>query len=108
LIELAYYCLITGFEGEHHLRADGRQLLDNLIEELYQLILQNRANKPHRLFKIQPYSTTEATHHRPILIATLLTVCAILSIYFITEVAIESKAKTVLMNYPMLAKLEHR
>ena len=38
LLELAYYCLITGFEGEQHGKADGRQTLDNLIEELYQLI----------------------------------------------------------------------
>ena len=29
LLELAYYCLVSGFEGEHHLRADGRQARGN-------------------------------------------------------------------------------
>jgi type IV/VI secretion system ImpK/VasF family protein len=51
LLELAYYCLISGFEGELHLRADGRYTLDNLIQELYDLIIKNRVNKPIRLFK---------------------------------------------------------
>ncbi|OYV56569.1 MAG: hypothetical protein B7X00_00160 [Legionella sp. 21-45-4] len=51
LLELAYYCLISGYEGELHLRADGRQTLDNLIQELYELILLHRVHKPVRLFK---------------------------------------------------------
>ncbi len=46
LIELVYFCLIAGFEGEHHLKADGRQVLDNHIEDLYQIIQKYRYNKP--------------------------------------------------------------
>jgi len=58
LLELAYYCLISGFEGELHLRADGRYTLDNLIQELYDLIIKNRVNKPIRLFKETPEINT--------------------------------------------------
>ncbi len=49
LIELAYYCLILGFEGELHFKADGRQVLDNLIEELFLIIQKHRVHKPCRL-----------------------------------------------------------
>ena len=51
LIELAYYCLTTGFEGKYHNHDAGRMLLDNLIEELFQLIKTYRAHKTYRLFK---------------------------------------------------------
>lgn len=58
LIELAYFCLIAGFEGEYHLKADGRQCLDNTIEDLYQIIQKYRFNKPHRLFNENPLPKT--------------------------------------------------
>ncbi len=54
LLELAYYCLTCGFEGEYHSRADGRQALDNLMHELFQTVTEHRAHKPIRLFKDAP------------------------------------------------------
>ena len=51
LIELSYYCLLIGFEGKYHLKHNGRLVLDNLIETLFQTINKYRANKQHKLFK---------------------------------------------------------
>lgn len=99
LIELAYYCLIAGFEGEHHLRTDGRQTLDNLIEELYQLIQLNRANKPYRLFKERPNILPETTNHKPTIVAVLLAILTFSSVYFVSLELLESKAKTVLLKH---------
>lgn len=103
LLELAYYCLIAGFEGEQHLRPDGRQTLDNLIEELYQLIQQNRANKPHRLFKEQTNTLPEPANHKRIIVSTLIALSALISVYFASHTLLEHKAKTVLLAHTVLA-----
>ena len=59
LIELAYYCLLIGFEGKYHLDHNGRLVLDNLTETLYQIIHKHRANKQHKLFKNHVLKTTQ-------------------------------------------------
>ncbi len=107
LLELTYYCLIAGFEGEQHLQTNGRQTLDNLIEELHQLILQNRANKPHRLFKEQTNTTPEPTNHKPIITATLIALSIMVSSYFVSHVLLESSAKKVLLGHTVLAKMDN-
>ena len=107
LLELSYYCLIAGFEGEQHLRADGRQILDNLTEELFQLIQQNRANKPHRLFKERPTNTPEPTTHRPTIIAALLALSTVVTVYFASHMLLEHKARTVLLGNTVLASVDH-
>lgn len=45
IIEIAYFCLMAGFEGEYNDRVDGRQQIDNLCETLYQLIRQHRGHQ---------------------------------------------------------------
>ena len=107
LLELVYYCLIAGFEGEQHLRTDGRQTLDNLTEELYQLIQQNRANKPHRLFKEQTSTLPEPTNHKPVILATLIAFSTLVSIYFASHTLLESKAKTVLLGHTVLSNMDN-
>jgi type VI secretion system protein ImpK len=107
MLELAYYCLIAGFEGEQHLRTDGRQVLDNLIEELYQLIQQNRANKPHRLFKEKSIPIPESTNHKPIIIAAVIALSTVISLYFASHTLLEHKAKTVLLGNTLLANMDH-
>ncbi len=107
LLELAYYCLIAGFEGEQHLRTDGRQILDNLIEELFQLIQQNRADKPHRLFKEQATTLPELKNHKTLAVAALIALCTMVSIYFISHTLLEHQAKTVLMKNPLFAHMDH-
>jgi type VI secretion system protein ImpK len=106
LLELAYYCLIAGFEGELHLRADGRQTLENLIEELYQLIQQYRVNKPHRLFKDQPNALPEPINRKPIIAGVLIVVGLMTSIFFASHTLLEHKARNLLIGHPALVKME--
>lgn len=108
IIELAYFSLIAGFEGEHHLRTDGRQTLDNLIEELFQLIQQHRANKPIRLFK-EPTCVSEPPpiNIKPFITTSLLLLGLITSVFFISHTLLEHKAKTVLLGHTVLANLDH-
>jgi len=51
LVELSYFCLLIGFEGQYHQQTNGRIYLDNLIENLFQTIQKLRTNKKHKLFK---------------------------------------------------------
>ena len=99
ILELAYYCLITGFEGEQHMRADGRQNLDNLIEELYQLIQQHRVNKPHRLFKEKANISRERKNYKPMIIATLIALSILAFSYIGSHALIEHKANTLLLGH---------
>ncbi|MCX7118030.1 MAG: type IVB secretion system protein IcmH/DotU [Legionellales bacterium] len=107
LLELAYYCLIAGFEGEQHLRPDGKQILDNLTEELYQLIQRHRANKPDRLFKEEPPPAPHATNHQSSIVAILLALSTVIALYFTSHLLLEHKAKTVLLGNTMLAHLDY-
>lgn len=107
LLELAYYCLIAGFEGEQHLQANGRQFLDNLIEDLFQLIQQNRANKPHRLFKEKTTALPEPSNHKTLIMAALFGLSTLIMVYFTSHALLEHKAKTVLVKNTMLANLDH-
>lgn len=107
LLELAYYCLIAGFEGEQHLRPDGRQVLDNLIEEIYQLIQQNRVYKPHRLFKEKKNAIPDPINHKPMMTAALLAVGLLATLFLGSHTLLEYKAKTVLTGHAILASLDH-
>jgi type IV/VI secretion system ImpK/VasF family protein len=51
LIELAYFCLLIGFEGKYHFQSDGRLHLENLIDNLFHTIQKYRSNKKFKLFK---------------------------------------------------------
>jgi len=96
LIELAYYCLISGFEGEQHLHTVGRQTLDNLIEELHELIQKNRVSKPLRLFT-EPQQPTQqvSIDHKPWLKAAGIACAVLLGAYLISQTLLEHQAKTI-------------
>jgi type VI secretion system protein ImpK len=97
LIELAYYCLISGFEGEQHLNTVGRQTLDNLIEELHELIQKNRVSKPLRLFT-EPQNPTGqvSVDHKPWLKTTGLVCAVLLGSYMISQTLLEHQAKRIM------------
>ena len=99
ILELAYYCLITGFEGEQHFRADGRQKLDNLIEELYQVIQANRVNKPSRLFKEQVKPTRARANHKPLVTMSLVALSMLAFSYIGSHTLLEHKAQTLLLGH---------
>ena len=106
LLELAYYCLITGFEGEQHGRADGRQVLDNLIEELYQLIHQYRVNKTHRLFHEKKNVDSFPKNRKPLLAVSLIAVGVLALSYFTSFILLDKQAKTVQFGHIVTAKLD--
>lgn len=96
LIELAYYCLISGFEGEQHLNASGRQTLDNLIEELHELIQKHRACKPLRLFTEPQEAPPEVSiDHKPWLKTAGLVCAVLLGSYMMSHTLLEHRAKQI-------------
>lgn len=100
LLELAYYCLICGFEGEYHTRADGRHALDNLIHALYETITQHRVHKPIRLFKETPRSTlSEYEKIHPHFWKSVALGLSLLFLFFLgTQALISEKAKKIFME----------
>lgn len=106
LLELAYYCLITGFEGQHHAKSDGRMNLDNLIEELFQTIQQHRINQPKRLFK-DPIVQNKILKNRKIFWSICLGIIGIVCFGFLCSYWIlESKAKAVQYNHDIMTTLD--
>lgn len=106
LIELVYFCLIAGFEGKFHLKADGRQVLDNTIEDLYQIIQQHRFNKPHKLFNESPVPKTIKSSYKPTVISAVAAVGILVLAFFTSQILLENKAKNVLFGHTQLAMLE--
>ncbi|MCH9689083.1 MAG: type IVB secretion system protein IcmH/DotU [Gammaproteobacteria bacterium] len=97
LIELAYYCLILGFEGEHHMGVTGRQTLDNLIEALHELIQKHRVQKPVQLFSTPKPPESEMTiDHKPWIKTTVLGIAVLFGTYVLSQVVLEHKAQTIL------------
>ena len=97
LIELAYYCLISGFEGEHHVSTTGRQTLDNLIEALHEHIQTHRVQKPIRLFTPpKPTQTHTSIDHKPWLKTFSFTAVLLLSAYFLSQTLLENQANLIL------------
>lgn len=106
LIELAYYCLVTGFEGHQHSRPDGRQNLENLIEELHGLICQYRADKTHRLFKEATPPAKKPHNYKPLIGFFLGALLLLTSAVFISHTLIDNHAKSVLFGKSVLATLD--
>jgi type IV/VI secretion system ImpK/VasF family protein len=107
LLELVYYCLIVGFEGEQHLKPDGRQTLDNLIEELYHLIQEHRVHKPLRLFKQQNEPVIEPSKNWSVITNGLLAIGVVTVIYLSSHIILDNKAKNVLQGHTILAVVEN-
>ncbi|KTD75555.1 type IVB secretion system protein IcmH/DotU [Legionella waltersii] len=106
LIELIYFCLIAGFEGKYHLKPDGRQVLDNTIEDLYQIIQQHRFNKPHKFFQETPIPRTIKNSYKPALISAFAAIGILVLAFLASQMVLENKAKTVLFGHTQLAMLE--
>ncbi len=108
LLELAYYCLIAGFEGEQHGRADGRQILDNLLEEIYQLIQQHRVNKPPSLFSsIKNLDCDTKKGNKPLIYLFLITLGILTTSYLTSHTLLEHKAKKLQFSHTVIAKQDY-
>ncbi|OGV43044.1 MAG: type IV secretion protein DotU [Legionellales bacterium RIFCSPHIGHO2_12_FULL_42_9] len=106
LIELAYYCLIAGFEGKYHGQSDGRMSLDNLLEELFQLIQQYRVNKPERLFKKPMPVGSVQKNNKPLLSLCIISVSMLISGFLLSHILLENKAKNLQIGHQIIAKLD--
>jgi len=106
LIGLVYYCLIAGFEGECHQKVDGRQKLDNYIDELYQIIQQYRCHKPHRLFNETPLPKTIEKNYKVPIITTIIAISVVAFAFLTSQMILENRAKTVLLGHTQLAMME--
>ncbi|MFA6302784.1 MAG: type IVB secretion system protein IcmH/DotU [Legionella sp.] len=107
LIEFIYFCLIAGFEGIYHMQTDGRQTLENQIDDLYQIIQKYRCNKSHRLFIENPVPKTVKTSYKASAIAAAVAMGIIALVFFTSQILLENKAKSVLFGHSQLAMLEH-
>jgi type VI secretion system protein ImpK len=104
ILELSYYCLITGFEGKHHVLADGRQRLDNLIDEIFQLIQTHRVHKPLQLFRhaTEPLPPTSNTKNRMIFIWCMMG-GLLITLGCVSHFIIEHKAQYLLNKTAVIA-----
>ncbi len=106
LVELSYYCLISGFEGAYHLKPDGRVNLDNAIEELYQLIQSHRVHKPIRLFSVKNPISSQPKSRKTGMIFGFLAVGGLVLLYYFSQAVLEYKAQKLLNENTTLTSLE--
>lgn len=102
LIELAYFCLLIGFEGQHHQQTNGRVFLDNLIENLFLTIQKLRTNKIHKLFKSYVLKTNNSSPPKKTKKILFITSLSILSLGILGQLFISYQAKTIVSNSFML------
>lgn len=50
LIELGYFCMMTGFEGQYRNEPHGKQALENWLDNLYQVIIAHKPPTVEKLF----------------------------------------------------------
>ncbi|MGV3739812.1 MAG: type IVB secretion system protein IcmH/DotU [Gammaproteobacteria bacterium] len=106
LLELAYYCLIAGFEGEQHLKTDGRQILENLMEDLHKIIQRHRVYKPQLLFKASTPIVEETKNYKSLITAITLSVSVLLAIYMGSQRLLNHQASNVFQHYSAQIKTD--
>lgn len=98
LIELAYYCLMAGFEGQYNGRPDGRQKLEAEIDILFQIISQYKPASAVDLFdRIKQEKHYEKSYHQIVLIGSIILGIMFICIY-LSQMAIEHKANSLRFN----------
>ncbi len=109
ILELTYYCLIAGFEGEHHLKTDGRQILDNLIDDIHKTILQHRVHKPQLLFKESIHRSTAAPQRyiKSLMLTVTMSTALLISCYMGMHHLLNHQAQTLLHHYASQTHSDH-
>ncbi|MBA4696710.1 MAG: DotU family type IV/VI secretion system protein [Legionella sp.] len=96
LIELAYYCLITGFEGEQHDRPEGKQVLDDLIETLYQLIKRHRTitkTQPRPSLSAPVQTWQPSRKSRGLVLSAFFATTILIGSYALSHYSLQTQAK---------------
>ena len=106
LLELAYYCLIAGFEGEQHIKTNGRQILENLMEDLHKIIQRYRVYKPQLLFKSSTTTLEETKNYKSLITVIMLSVSVLVGIYMGSQRLLNHQANNVLQNYSAQIKTD--
>ena len=102
LIELAYFCLLIGFEGQYHQKTDGRLILDNLIENIFLTIQKLRTNRVHKLFKNYVLKSSQSKPQKLTKKILILTSLCVLSLSIFSQFFIGYQAKDILSHSFML------
>jgi type VI secretion system protein ImpK len=102
LIELAYFCLLIGFEGKYHQQTNGRVVLDNLIENLFLTIQKLRTNKIHKLFKSYVLKAPNTGSPKKPKKIILLTTLGLLALTLLSQLFVGYQAKTTLHHAVLL------
>lgn len=107
LLELAYYCLMAGFEGEQQGRVDGRQVLEAEIDSLFHMIEQYRQHPQILLFNDKP-KTEEAMPkpYRRLIIAGSLMILLLVFCYHLSQLFLEHRAKSLRFAQTFLTTLD--
>ncbi len=107
LIELAYHCLIIGFEGVHHHQVDGRIKLDNLIEQLFDIITEHRVSKKHLLLKASPPPTSASViSPKKYGLVSILLMGTILAALGLSHWLINQQVQTIEHHYALATQLD--
>lgn len=105
VIELGYYCLITGFEGEYNQRCDGKNYLDELIETLYTIIQNNRVNKPCKPSTEAELPGKPLQNRKPVYWAAIAALGLVLSGLWLSQYLLERKTNQILAQSMHLSRV---
>jgi type VI secretion system protein ImpK len=106
LLELAYYCLMAGFEGEQHGRADGRQVLEAEIDGIFRLITQYRQQTQLVLFERPKAMPTALQPYRRLAGAGMGMVCLFVFCIFLSQFFLEHQANRLRFTPTFITALD--
>jgi type VI secretion system protein ImpK len=99
LIELAYLCFNTGFEGKYHFHANGKQQLDDIIDRLFQILEQYKSCKKHQFFTNEEVIPRVYKSSKLWLIITSASTILVLTSFILSQFNINKKASSLINNH---------
>lgn len=105
IIELTYFCIITGFEGKYRQDPNGKQALENFQDKLYQIIQAHKPPLPEKLFvqttSARRFVTLKPFPWKKFLIALS---CILIGGYLIAAYQLSQEATHVLKTSSLIDK----
>ncbi len=98
LIEIAYFCLLAGFEGKCHEQVDGRQQIDNLCESLYQLISQHRGHEKSLVKQSHQTNDAQTTKSPPFPLAVGISAAILTTILYFCHSHLNHKVNNLAIS----------
>lgn len=105
LIELAYYCLASGFQGMYREHAEGPRILDDLNTELSKLILNYRVNPTYTLFFKDKTPALPKRSGKMLFITGFVSLTLFILIGTLSYFSIQDKAREIQMAHAVIADL---